>query len=350
MVGLPSLSRRQLLQGAGAAGGLAVMGAPAIAQSRKREMVIGGPAAMGEVLTDEIFPGFEKKFDCKLAFDGSSSLENLKKMQAVKDRPAFSVVLMDDPVMIVAQEQALIEKLDPARIPNLGAIVPNAVIRDGWWAAYKWPRAAIAYNTADLPGGTPSWSMLWDPKFKKKVLIPSVRATQIPFLLAVASHLETGKPIREALLDPDAAFRKLKQIRENLLLIYNGSAQVANLIETGEATLGAGMFSSYTIWRKKAGAPVELGRPSEGSFAMPSGIAKVAKAPQPELADAFINEALAPAWQKIWVEKFFDSPTNPTVPINAEVTPAADLITIDWGYVAQHRDAWMARFDREIAI
>ncbi|MCA3263732.1 MAG: extracellular solute-binding protein [Telmatospirillum sp.] len=344
-----SKTRRSFLAQTAAGASLA-LAAPALAQVRRKELIIGGPAGMTDVLKEDVFPSFERKYGCRVLFDGSSSLENLKKMQAVKDRPQFSVVLMDDPVMIVAQDEKLIEKIDPKNIPNIGAIVQNAIVRDGWWLSYKWPRASIAYNSKNLPGGTPSWAMLWDPKYKGKVMIPSVRATQIPFILAAAAHLETGKPIAEAQYDINAAFKKLATIRSNLLLIYNGSAQVANLIETGEATLGAGMFSSYTLWRKRAGAPVDLGYPQEGSFAMPSGIAKVAKAPEPELADAFISETLGAEYQKVWADKLYDTPTNPSVTLPPEVAAASTLTVIDWGFVAQNRNEWMSRFDREIAI
>ncbi len=333
-----------------AAAGTAALASPAIGQSRRRDLIVGGPAGQTDVMREHVFPAFEKKYDCRVLYDGSSSLENLKKMQAVKDRPQFSVVLMDDPVMILAQDEGLIEKLNPANIPNMSKIVPNAIVRDGWWLSYKWPRASIAYNTKDAPNGTPSWATLWDPAYAKKVMIPSVRATQIPFILAAAAHLETGKPIAEAQFEIDAAFKKLATIKPNLLLVYNGSAQVANLLETGEATLGAGMFSSYTLFRKRDGAPIDLGHPKEGSFAMPSGIAKIAKAPQPELADAFINECLDVPFQTVWAEKLYDSPTNPSVPLPPGVADPKTLTVIDWGFVAQHRNAWMARFDREIAI
>lgn len=79
---------------------------------------------------------FEAKHKCKLTFEGTRSLVNLEKMQKNKDEQYLSVVLMDDPVMILAVQEGLLEKLTPAAMPNVGKLRADTVHMDGMWANY----------------------------------------------------------------------------------------------------------------------------------------------------------------------------------------------------------------------
>ena len=77
----------------------------------------------------------------------------------------------------------------------------------------------------------------------------------------------------------DAGFKKLASLKPNVLTIYTNQPQAENLLESGEASLMGGQFSSYTLIRAAAGSPVGLSAPKEGVFAMPSGICKVKDGP-----------------------------------------------------------------------
>ena len=90
---------------------------------------------------------FEDKYKCKVTFEGTRSLVNLEKMQKNKDKPYLSVVLMDDPVMIMAVQEGLLEKLTTATIPNLAKTRPSAIHMDGMWANCTPPaRLAITHG------------------------------------------------------------------------------------------------------------------------------------------------------------------------------------------------------------
>ena len=75
----------------------------------------------------------EKKHGFKVLFEGTNSLINLQKIQANKDRPYLSVIMMDDPVMILAERERLIEKL-PADVTNLADVLPDTHAHGAMWA------------------------------------------------------------------------------------------------------------------------------------------------------------------------------------------------------------------------
>ncbi len=349
MAGLRMITRRTALKGAGVSA-LAIVSAPSILRAQPKEIVIGGAASHKPWVESIVQPFFEKKYDCKIVYEGTRSLVNLEKMQKNKDRQYMSVVQMDDPVMILAVKEGLLEKLTLAKVPNLANIRPDAVHMDGMWANYLAPWQGIAYNKNVLPNGVASWAEAWDAKFKGRVILPSLQNTEGLANLFMASHLATGKPMSEALKDTESGFKQLIKLKPNLLTVYTQMPQAFNLLEQGEAWVILGALSSFALERKGAGAPIDLAAPKEGIFASPSGICVVRAAPALDLAYTYVNEMLGAEIQAKISAPTFALPTNKSVPPPAGMPTDAPLYSIDWAYVADNRMEWVKRWDREMAI
>jgi putative spermidine/putrescine transport system substrate-binding protein len=342
------LSRRGVLQGTAA--GVALLGAPSVLRAQTREIVVGGAASHKKWVDEIAIPSFEKKYSCKVLFEGTRSLVNLEKMQSNKAKPIISVVQMDDPVMILAVQEDLLDKLTVAELPNLAKIKPSAIHMEGMWANYLQPWQGIAYNKAAKPKGIASWQEMWDPANKGRVVLPSLQNTEGLANLFIAAHLATGKPYAQSQFETDAGFEMLKKLKPNLLTIYTQMPQAFNLLEQGEATMIGGALSSFALQRAADGAPIDLAAPKEGIFASPSGIARVKGGPNPDLAAAYINELLGAEIQAQLVGPVFSLPTNtavanpPGIPANVEVVPT------DWAFVAKNRKSWIERWDRDMSI
>lgn len=338
--------RRDFLRGASAAAGLLAM--PGIVRAQSRELIVCGPGNISTLLRDEFFPKFEEKFNCSVLYEGSNSLTNLQKMRADPSRPPMSVVMMDDPVMVTAFEEDLIEPVTAEMVPNMSRLLPRAIHAEGGWINYQQPRAAIGVNTDNAPEGVDSWTALWDPQFAGRVAIPSLELTQGVWTLIAAAQIATGLPMDEALQNIDAGFEKLIELRPNLLMIYNQSSQALQLLETGEVTLLGGESAHSILPRKENGIPVDLARPQEGSFAMPSGMALVTNAPERELALQYIDEFLSDDYQYLVAEKLHSNPTVPDAPVPPGFERDSNLIVPDWFYITHNREAWIERWARTI--
>ena len=339
------LSRRHFLAGTAA---VATVGFPAIVTSQPKEIIIGGAASHKAFMDPTVIPMFEKKYDCKIIFEGTKSLVNLEKMVSNKSKPYLSVVMMDDPVLLLAVKEDVLEKTTAAKVPNLAKLKPAAVHMDGMWTNYQLPYAGIAHAPAKVKAAPASWADVWDAKYKGKVIVPSLQNTEGLSVFFMAAHLETGKPMKEAQYQTDAAFKKLRALKPNLLTIYTQMPQAFNLLEQGEAWIIAGALSSYAAERKRQGAAVEMGAPKEGVMAMPSGIARVKNGPQPELAWAFINEMLGAEYQKILTEVAAAVPTNTAVAVPAGIPK--DVFVPDWANVSEQRKGWVERWDKEMGV
>ena len=332
-----------------AAAATAITGFPAISTGATKEMIIGCAGGHTGWMNEIIVPLFEKKYDCTLILEGTKSTVNLEKMRSNKDAPYLSVVMMDDPVLILAAEEDLIEKLTPEMTPNLSKIKTDAIHQDGMWANYQQPWCGIAYNTESIPGGVSSWAELWDSANSGKIIIPSLQNTEGMWTFFLAAHLATGKPLAEAQYEVDAAFEKITELKPNLLTIYTKMPPSFNMLEQGEAWMLSGGFSSFTIPRKLEGAPVDLAAPKEAVCAMPSGIALVKGGPEQELALTFINEMLGAEFQAAMTPRTFSIPTNPDVATPEGLPTDIPVFAPDWAFVSANRKDWIERWDREMS-
>ncbi|MBC7728692.1 MAG: ABC transporter substrate-binding protein [Microbacteriaceae bacterium] len=342
------LSRRGFGRGVLAAGAASSIGLPGWlhAQGAGKEIVIGG-AGGHKAFLDTLIPVFEKQTGCKVIFEGTRSLVNLEKMVNNKSKPYMSVVLMDDPVLIPAVKEGVLARLTAADIPSLAKLKPGTVHMDGMWANYMQSSTGVAVNTGKLKA-VPSYATLWEPAYKGRIVIPSMQNTEGLAMFFIAAMLETGKPMQDAQYQADAAFKKLKSLKPNLLTVYTQLPQAMNLLEQGEATAIAGMIGSHAVDRRAKGAPIDFMLPKEGGMAMPSGIAKVKGGPEQALANAFI-EAMLGAWQKQIADISLALPTNTSVAAPADV-PKGTVFIPDWAYIAEQRKGWVERWDREMAL
>ncbi|MFO1087503.1 MAG: ABC transporter substrate-binding protein [Reyranellaceae bacterium] len=343
-----TVNRRTLLAAAGAA--TAALAAPRVLRAQGKEIVVGGAASHKTFVETVIAPVVEKKLNCKVVFEGSRSLVNLEKMQKNKDKQYLSVVMMDDPVMIPAVAEGLLEKLTAAKVPNLAMLKPGTVHMDGMWCNYLQPWLGIAYNPKALKTAPASWADIYDPKYKGRIILPSLQNTEGLANLFMAAHLATGKPMAEAQKDIDAGFKKLVTIKPNLLTAYTQMPQAYNLLEQGEGFMISSAISQVALERKASGAPVDIAVPKEGIFAMPSGVALVKGGPQPELAAGFINEMIGPEVQAKLSAVTFSLPTNKDTPVPAGMPTGVTIHGVDWQFVAANRADWVKRWDRDMAM
>jgi putative spermidine/putrescine transport system substrate-binding protein len=328
----------------------AAVAAPYIAKAQSRELVIGGPAPFGALLKEHFFARFEKTHQARILFEGAVSLTHLEKMRANKNRPAYSIVMMDDPVMVVAEDEGLLGRITSANVPNRTKIDPTAVHADGAWVNYQAAAGTIVYNTKLLPNGISAWADAWDPKYKGRVVVPALRNTEGVLLLIMAAHLETGLPFDKALLNIDAGFKRVAQLRPNLLTIYANATQGFTLLEQGEASIILACPAQPVAARRAAGVPIDVvAEPKEGAFAMPNGIALVKDGPNLDFAAQFVNEMLGDEYQSLLAGVLNSNPVNANATVPPGFKRQTNLFRPDWAYIAAHREAWAERWAREIA-
>ena len=164
----------------------------------------------------------------------TNSLINLEKLRNNKARPTMTLTMMDDPVLVLAEREKLIKAL-PAAVTNLADLVPGAKPKSSMWANWCQPMCSFSYNTKGIPGGLKSYAEAWDPKYKDRIILISMRITQAIAPLMAATHHVTKKPLSQCMPEWQAGIERMKELRPNILQFSTNAPQAQQLHETGEA-------------------------------------------------------------------------------------------------------------------
>ena len=292
---------------------------------------------------------FERATGAKVTVVTGLTMTNLAKLRASRGRPQIDVVTMDPPGAVPAAREGLLETLDPGRIPNLRNVLP--------WTKFKYDSLApdyftpicLAYNTSQIAAAPASWTDLWKAGYKGKVIIPDIGQSYAFFFLMMVSKTYTGGDY----YNTDAIFSHLAALRPNVLTYWTSHDQVAQLLNSGQASI-APWGTERAMTQNKQGAPINCVTPREGSVLNVSSISIARGSPHRELAERFVNMWLSYEVQASQAEDIFHGivvrGVSPGATAKRYLTPppGAGWSTPDWDRLLSVQSAWTDRWNREM--
>jgi putative spermidine/putrescine transport system substrate-binding protein len=321
------------------------------AESQANELTVILPGGtLAKAYRANVVEPLEKRHNAKVNVVTGLTMENLAKLRAQKGNPQIDVVIFDPPGAIPAAREGLLEKLDPARIPNLRNVHPWALQKDGFYVSWLTANQVLTYNTKFVKDPPKSWGDLWKPEYKGKVLLPDISITQGIYFVSTVSKMETGGD----LYNTDAAFKKLGSLKPNVLTFYTSHDQAAQLLNSGEAWL-APWAGDRALTQVAAKAPLATVVPREGAIYWTSemGIPKGAKGKA--LAEKYIDLAISEEVLSVLAREAFIGPSNRNVKLEGDLARSLpygerfkELIAPDWDKLDQVRDQWVDRWNREM--
>lgn len=346
-------SRRTVLKAA--AGAALLPAAPWIhAQARKTLYVGVYNSQQGKLVQSQVIPQFEKDYSCKVFATEGATLGNIASLRATRDAPKYSVMSMDDVGIPQARAEGLIEKLDPAKIPNLDKVIKRFVLGDSYGVGIAASSAALFINPT-LAKPLTSYAQMYDAQFRKAMLLNTPKYTQSVLMLIVAASLATGKPFHEAQYLIDQGWGKIAELKPNVLTIYDAEAMVL-MVAQGQAKLGGIEYSKAIFPHAAKGIPLDMVFPREGAFTGINGVTLVKNAPEPELGAAFINRLLDANVQKMLANATLSAPVVSGLTFSPDVGkylayPEAKmddmkLFTPDWNWIAPRRGGWVEKYNQ----
>src|SRR5205823_12657687 len=151
-------TRRAFLRtvAAASAGSLA---AARFAQAAGPNIVAGSFAGVWvDGLKAGVIPCYKRKTGGDVELVVGTPSDFVQKIMATRDRPAIDAVIGTDADVFQNAQLGIIEKLDPAKIPNLAGLVP--IFKDpyeGWAFGYDGGRDGLAVNTKKIKEVPKSW-------------------------------------------------------------------------------------------------------------------------------------------------------------------------------------------------
>jgi len=312
----------------------------------------GAGGSNEKVYKEKIIPPFEAKTGAQVVYISGNSIDTLAKLQAQKSRQEISVALIDDAPMYQAVEQGLC-----AKVEETGAVkemYPKARMVGGRSVGLGFIATGLVYNKAVFAknGWKPptSWHDLLNPKYKQKVVIPPITNGYGLLTLVMMSRLNGGS---EDKMDPGFEVMA-KKVAPNVLAWEPSPGKMAQLLQSGEAALGVwgnGRVQNLV----DQGAPVEFVYPKEGAVALMTAACAVEGAPQPKLAQQFLQHLLSVEVQAT-LAGVGTGPANRTTTLPADVAKKVAfgpekvnaLIAPNYGIINARRSVWTQRWNRDV--
>jgi putative spermidine/putrescine transport system substrate-binding protein len=265
----------------------------------------------GLVIRKYIVDPFVKETGARVVVEEGNTSASIAKVRAQKADPQIDVIFLDDVGVFTLQREGVLDRLDLARMSNAADVFPGYVVADGYGIGIFNYITTLIYNSARGSAPT-SWNDLWDPKFKGKVLSPSITDTQALLFTLMAARLGGG-----SLDDLAPAWPKLQAFRPQIYSFIENRALNAEALENGEAALAVDI--PYIDRGYEIAMTTDL---KEGYFSI-TGSAAMVKGGKGdrEVAYAFINRALSPEAQAGLGRELWYGPTNPKTQLAPEVAP-----------------------------
>jgi spermidine/putrescine transport system substrate-binding protein len=263
--------------------------------------------AWSEYVPQALLDGFQEEYGLKVNYDTYSSNEELMaKLQA--GASGYDVIIPSDYMVAIMAKQGMLEELDHDILTNLKNIDPqfmNLPFDPGnkYSIPYQWGTTGLVVNRANVTGEIDSWTDLWDPAYKGRIILPDDQREVIGMALRVLGY-DTNSTDPNQL---EEAKVKLQELLPNVKLFDSDSPKTAIL--SGEVWLGQ-TWNGEGALAHQENNQIDYLCPSEGCTIYFDNLAVPAGAPHLDAALAFINYVMRPDVSILITKEFAYSNPN----------------------------------------
>ncbi|MDE4605793.1 ABC transporter substrate-binding protein [Sinorhizobium meliloti] len=255
---------------------------------------------------------FEEEHNCRIEWVVGASPDHLIKARLGQVDVVTNTLLNS----IAGEKEGLWQKLDPAKIPNMANLYPNAV-HSPYTVFANVGDYVLAYNKDTVTTLPATWDELWKPEYKNRVVIYGI--DHIPTLsLTVLQAEKNGGSIDNVEPGLDRMAELIKS--GNLIGSLDVESQMVSLFETGDAWLGMLATGRMKELLSKGVTNVSFVRPEEGTFPLITSVNIHKDAKNSAMAAAFVNYILSSEVQVAFATRNLYAPTvkNAEIPDDFE--------------------------------
>jgi putative spermidine/putrescine transport system substrate-binding protein len=313
------------------------------------ELVISTWGFAEDFFQEHVYGPFEEEHNVKIVLETGGNADRLSKIRQGSSN--VDLIYLSDYYAQQGIEEGLFETIDRSNIPNLEEIydVAKAPLGEEYGPAYTIAQFGIAYNADQVDQEITSWADLWS--LDADLAIPGITSTTGPMFLDAASKVAGSDTFNE-----DQAFEQLKELSPNVVKEYTSTSDYVNMFAQGEI-VGGPVMEMYFASLQESVPAAKFVTPEEGAYAVINTINIVKGSENKELAEEFINWILSKEVQEKAALNKIDSPVNTTVELTEEEAQGLtygkevinNLVQLDMEFVNANSDAWIDRWNRELA-
>jgi spermidine/putrescine transport system substrate-binding protein len=256
-------------------------------------------------MAPETTDNFEKITGAKIITDIHATNEEIIAKVLAKDGEGYDVLFVSSPTAELLHKKGLLAEIDPAKVPNLKNLYPEATRLaydpgNHFSVPYAWGTTGICYRADKVKATPDSWKQLLNPsaELKGKVTLLSTERW-----LMAAGFLANGWDVNDS--DP----AHIKTVHDQLLkarkriLGFDDTTFHAKLV-SGEAYM-AHAFDGWCNYGTAENADVKFVVPKEGSDLWVDTMVIMKKSKNIDNAQRFVNFILTPK-NHVWVVENVD--------------------------------------------
>ena len=344
-----NVTRRDFVKGSLMAAAAAVPGlVPRPAGTQERMTVTVYAGVWEKAMRETFLPCFKRDVpNVEIDFLTGNETDWIAKVQANPRRPPVQVMLAGVVHSLTAKRLGLLEKIDPAKVPNLKDLPPDMLFPDGHGVIVDWGAAGLVFNKEVVKEPPKSWeefiARTVKGEFGKKVMMPSINYAFTDLAVIWTWANAYGG-------DVDKAFEKIRAVKPHVVKWWSSPADVVKLLVTREAVIGP-YFDGRAWALHRDGNPwVGYVNPAPGVARTEVAVHKIVGSP--DAAWNYINCMIDPEAQAGFSEMVLYAMSNPKVKYPASVahmiSKPSDTIRPPIEEVLKQRVKWVERWNKEI--
>lgn len=335
---------------------------PTVVPTREpTDLVVYTPVRYGDIVERTVGEAMKEQFNTTVIWQDLLASEMTTKVIAEQSAPSASVACPSVLSYLQTKDAGLWDQIDPSIVTNIDNLFDEArILYSDTMGGNGVPIAAstivIQYLTDvfDEKGFEPPTSLtdLANPEYAGHVMLTStssgVGIRQIVMLAMLAGGDE---------FDVDPGFDYAKQLVDmgQIHSFPTRSSEFNETMARGEAWIGI-QYSEGGYQFKADGQPVDFVVPAEGALPNFTTCHPIVNAPEPELAQHFVNFMIGEEFQRelaldrwaIPVVKGIDLPPEYAAVLPLSADEWSRFQSYDFVEVAEKRPEWHERWTREI--
>ena len=296
---------------------------------------------------------YTKPLGIQAVFVEAGSADILAKIRAQKGAPQYDLALLNDQTFVVAKNLGLVQKLDPAEVPNLRSLRADLVSSDGYGAPYEINPVGWAYRVDKLrEAGVPppeTWRAVTDARLAGRVI--TFNFSSFYTVLAMAGlELSAGKTVG----DSSEIWPVMQQLYDNRTKVVANPGQAEELAKSGEAWVYPATAERAYLLREQ-GVDIGFSPARDALLSLTNYMVPVAHAPHPVNAQRVLNWIIGPEIQARMAQAGAIVPVNATIQLSPALKarlgfdPAGEVPAfrvLDVAAVNEQFGEWSERFDK----
>lgn len=266
-----------------------------------------------EYMPPKVIKQFEKETGIKVKYSTYDSNEAMYAKIKTDKKSSYDIIVPSTYFVSKMSKEGLLSPIDKTKIPNFKNLNASLLYKpfdpeNSYSIPYLWGSTGISYNSAMLSkGSVTSWADLWDPKYKKSVLLTDDLREVFGMALKVLGYSANDTDPKHI----EQAYNKLLSLKPNVRLFNSESPKQVYL--SGEVKLGMN-FNGENYMANQESPDLKYVYPKEGIMLWVDSLVIPKNAKNVDNAHAFINFLLRPEIGKVISEEIgYASPNGAAV-------------------------------------